>query len=226
MDEKERLNSADTEIRRHTEQDKKEQDTAVPDCSELALFLAKSYGQMLKDREQLQSVLDAGVPIYTKEMAIRDLSSVSIDYETDRVQISNISNVPLRIAELLDHGYVEKMNRKLRREMDESVKEYGYLCWKIEMVETAMRERMDQRERAIFIRIYVRGYTFSQLKKAHKKRLCNRQICEAKEAALKALADEITVRSVLGESDVFEAVYSQQFIHQYENFQNENFRRG
>ena len=85
---------------------------------------------------------------------------------------------------------------------------------------------MDQGERAIFIRIYVRGYTFSQLKKAHKKRLCNRQICEAKEAALKALADEITVRSVLGESDVFEAVYSQQFIHEYENFQNENFRRG
>ena len=53
MDEKERLNGADTEIRKHTEQDKKEQDTAVPDCSELALFLAKSYGQMLKDREQL-----------------------------------------------------------------------------------------------------------------------------------------------------------------------------
>ena len=44
MDEKERLNGADTEIRKHTEQDKKEQDTAVPDCSELALFLAKSYG--------------------------------------------------------------------------------------------------------------------------------------------------------------------------------------
>ena len=43
---------------------------------------------------------------------------------------------------------------------------------------------------------------------------------------MKALADEITVRSVLGESDVFEAVYSQQFIHEYENFQNENFRRG
>ena len=32
MDEKERLNGADTEIRKHTEQDKKEQDTAVQDC--------------------------------------------------------------------------------------------------------------------------------------------------------------------------------------------------
>ena len=226
MDELERLNSADTENRKHTEQDKKEQDTTVPDCSELALFLAKSYGQMLKDRERLQSVLDAGVPIYTKEMALRDLASVSIDYESERVQTSNISNIPLRITELLDNGYVEKMNRKLRREMDESVKEYGYLSWKIALVETAMRERMDQMERAIFIRVYAFGYTFSQLKKAYKKRLCNRQICAAKEAALKALADEITVRSILGESDVFEAVYFQQFIHEYERFQDENFRRG
>lgn len=225
MDEKERLSGVDVEIQNHAEQDHA-QNVPAPDFLVLALFLAQSYGQMLKDRERLKAVIDAGVPIYTKEMAFRDLASISIDYESERVQTSNISNVPLRITELLDNGYVEKVNRKLRREMDESVKEYGYLCWKIEMVETAMRERMDQRERAIFIRIYVRGYTFSQLKKAHKKRLCNRQICEAKEAALKALADEITVRSVLGESDVFEAVYSQQFIHEYENFQNENFRRG
>lgn len=192
MDEKERLNSADTEIRRHTEQDKKEQDTAVPDCSELALFLAKSYGQMLKDREQLQSVLDAGVPIYTKEMAIRDLSSVSIDYETDRVQISNISNVPLRIAELLDHGYVEKMNRKLRREMDESVKEYGYLCWKIALVETAMRERMDKKEQAIFERMFARGKSYRQVCKAYKKgTLHNKQVSQIKQRCLQAIANHL-----------------------------------
>ena len=192
MDEKERLNSADTEIRRHTEQDKKEQDTAVPDCSELALFLAKSYGQRLKDREQLQSVLDAGVPIYTKEMAIRDLSSVSIDYETDRVQISNISNVPLRIAELLDHGYVEKMNRKLRREMDESVKEYGYLCWKIALVETAMRERMDKKEQAIFERMFARGKSYRQVCKAYKKgTLHNKQVSQIKQRCLQAIANHL-----------------------------------
>ena len=225
MDEKERLSGVDVEIQNHAEQDHA-QNVPAPDFLVLALFLAQSYGQMLKDRERLKAVIDAGVPIYTKEMALRDLASISIDYESERVQTSNISNVPLRITELLDNGYVEKMNRKLRREMDESVKEYGYLCWKIEVVETAMRERMDKKEQGIFTRIYARGYTFSQLKKAYKKRLCNRQICAAKEAALKALADEITVRSVLGESDVFEAVYSQQFIHEYENFQNENFRRG
>ena len=225
MDEKERLSGVDAEIQEYAEQDNA-QNVPVPDFLVLALFLAQSYGQMLKDRERLKAVIYAGVPIYTKEMALRDLASISIDYESERVQTSNISNVPLRITELLDNGYVEKMNRKLRREMDESVKEYGYLNWKIEAVETAMRERMDQMERAIFIRVYARGYTFSQLKKAYKKRLCNRQICAAKEAALKALADEITVRSVLGESDVFDAVYFQQFIHEYERFQDEKFRRG
>lgn len=192
MDELERLNSADTENRKHTEQDKKEQDTTVPDCSELALFLAKSYGQMLKDRERLQSVLDAGVPIYTKEMAIRDLSSVSIDYETNRVQTSNISNVPLRIAELLDHGYVEKMNRRLRREMDDSVKEYGYLCWKIEVVETAMRERMDQRERAIFERMFARGKSYREICKAYKRgTLHNKQVSQIKQRCLQAIANHL-----------------------------------
>ena len=225
MDEKERLSGVDVEIQNHAEQDHA-QNVPAPDFLVLALFLAQSYGQMLKDRERLKAVIDAGVPIYTKEMALRDLASISIAYESERVQTSNISNVPLRITELLDNDYVEKMNRKLRREMDESVKEYGYLCWKIALVETAMRERMDQMERAIFIRVYARGYTFSQLKKAYKKRLCNRQICAVKETALKALADEIIVRSVLGESDVFEAVYFQQFVHEYERFQDGNFRRG
>ena len=225
MDEKERLSGVDVEIQNHAEQDHA-QNVPAPDFLVLALFLAQSYGQMLKDRERLKAVIDAGVPIYTKEMALRDLASISIDYESERVQTSNISNVPLRITEMLDNGYVEKVNRKLRREMDESVKEYGYLCWKIALVETAMRERMAQMERAIFIRVYARGYTFSQLKKAYKKRLCNRQICEAKEAALKVLADEITVRSVLGEADVLDAVSFQQFIHEYEMFQDENFRRG
>ena len=144
MDEKEWLSGMDAEIQNHAEQENA-QSVPVPDFPELALFLAKSYGQMLKDQERLKAVIDAGVPIYTKEMALRDLASISIDHESERVQTSNISNVPLRITELLDNGYVEKTNRKLRREMDESVKEYGYLCWKIALVETAMRERMSNK---------------------------------------------------------------------------------
>ena len=192
MDEKERLNSVDTEVQEHAEQDHEEQNTAAPDFLALALFLAKSYGQMLKERERLKAVIDAGVPIYTKEMALRDLASVSIDYESERVQTSNISNVPLRIVELLDNGYVEKVNRKLRREMDESVKEYGYLCWKIEVVETAMRERMDKKERAIFERIFTKGKSYRQVCKAYKKgTLHNNQLYILRRRCLQALADHL-----------------------------------
>ena len=192
MDEKERLNSVDTEVQEHAEQDHEEQNTAAPDFLALALFLAKSYGQMLKERERLKAVIDAGVPIYTKEMALRDLASVSIDYESERVQISNISNVPLRIVELLDNGYVEKVNRKLRREMDESVKEYGYLCWKIALVETALRERMDKKERAIFERIFTKGKSYRQVCKAYKKgTLHNNQLYILRRRCLQALADHL-----------------------------------
>lgn len=191
MDEKERLSGVDAEIQEHAEQDNA-QSVPVPDFLALALFLAQSYGQMLKDREQLKAVIDAGVPIYTKEMALRDLASISIDYESERVQTSNISNIPLRITELLDNGYVEKMNRKLRWEMDESVKEYGYLSWKIEVVETAMRERMDKKERAIFERIFTKGKSYRQVCKAYKKgTLHNNQLYILRRRCLQALADHL-----------------------------------
>lgn len=167
----------------------------IREFKELALFLARSYGQMLRDRDCLKSAIDAGIPQYTREMAIRDLSSISVNYESERVQTSNISRIPERIAELLDSGYVEKMNRRLQREMLETVNDHTYLCWKIEVVETAMRERMDKMEQAIFTRIFVRGLTFAQLKKAYRKRLHNAQICKHKEAAISAVADELALAS-------------------------------
>lgn len=215
MDEKERLSGVDAEIQNHAEQDNG-QSVPVPDFPELALFLAKSYGQMLKDQERLKAVIDAGVPIYTKEMALRDLASVSIAYESERVQTSNISNIPLRITELLDHGYVEKMNRKLRREMDESVKEYGYLCWKIEVVETAMRERMDKKERAIFERMFTKGKSYRQVCKAYKKgTLHNNQLHILRVRCLQALANHLKNLSSF-------PVYVQYMKQLQEEFQEES----
>lgn len=164
----------------------------IPDFPELALFLAKSYGQMLNDRDYLKSVIDAGVRPYTKEMAIQDLTAVSIDYESDRVQTSNISNVPERVAELLDSGYVKKMNRRLHREMAETVMDYAYICWKIEVVETAMRERMDKKERAIFERLFVRGKTYREICKAYKKgTMHNKQVVQLKRNCIQAIADHL-----------------------------------
>lgn len=129
---------------------KAEQDSGEVFFQEAALFLAETYGRMLDDRVQLKALIDAGVIPYTEEMAIRDLSAVSVGYNTERVQTSNISNIPERIAALLDSGYVEKMNRRLKQEMAETARDYAYLCWKIETVETAMRERMSKKEQDIF----------------------------------------------------------------------------
>lgn len=166
--------------------------TQEPDFPELALFLAKSYGQMLKDRDHLKRVIDAGVQPYTEEMAVADLTAISIDYESDRVQTSNISNIPQRVAELLDAGYVSKMNRRLRWEMKETVKDHAYLCWKIEIVETAMRERMDKMEQAVFTRIFVRGKTYREICKAYKKgRLQLRQVNAAKDKSIQAISDHL-----------------------------------
>ncbi len=91
---------------------KAEQDSGEVFFQEAALFRAETYGKMLDDRVQLKALIDAGVIPYTEEMAIRDLSAVSVGYDTERVQTSNISNIPERIAALLDSGYVEKMNRR------------------------------------------------------------------------------------------------------------------
>ena len=167
-------------------------DAGFTDFAGLALFLARSYGQMLRDREYLEKVIDIGVPQYTKEMAIRELSSVSVNYESERVQTSNISRIPERITELLDNGYVEKMNRRLQREMEETVQNHAYLCWKIEVVETAMRERMDEMEQAVFTRIFVRGKSYRQICKAYKKgTMHNKQVLQMKKNGIRAIAEHL-----------------------------------
>lgn len=172
--------------------DSSEQAISASDFRELALFLARSYGRLLSDRDRLKAVIDAGVQPYTEKMAIRDLSAISIDYESERVQTSNISNVPMRVTEMLDAGYVEEMNRRLRREMDETVKEYGYLCWKIEVVETAMQERMDKMERAVFERMFAKGKSYRQICKAYKKgTLHNKQVSHTKQRCIQALAEHL-----------------------------------
>ena len=133
MDEKERLSGVDAEIQNHAEQDNG-QSVPVPDFPELALFLAKSYGQMLKDQERLKAVIDAGVPIYTKEMALRDLASVSIAYESERVQTSNISNKPASIA-LNYHERMDQINQEWYEHLE---KQYLMLDEEIRFFEAAL----------------------------------------------------------------------------------------
>lgn len=159
---------------------------------EAALFLAEVYGRMLDDRERIKMAIDAGVIPYTKKMAIRDLSAVSAGCDIGRVQTGKVSNIPEQIAVLLDSGYVEKMNRRLEREMDEMVRDYTYLCWKIEIVETAVGERMDNKEKAVFERLFIEKKTYRQICAAYKKgTLHNKQVSRIKKKCLRMMADHL-----------------------------------
>ena len=161
-----------------------------------ALYLARSYGNMLKEKAYIDKIL-SGELVYTEEMAMQELSSISsASGNTDiRVQSSNISNQPERIAILLDEGYVEKRNRELLRDVGKDADGRQYLLWKIDVVETAMKERMDVLERAIFKRLFVKHMTYKQIREAyHRKTLHNFMISAAKKTALEMLEREIRLR--------------------------------
>lgn len=179
-------------------------ETGTVPFPDLALYLAETYGQMQKDLEYLKTVIDAGVPVYTEEQAIRDLTAVSVNYDSERVQTSAISNVPHRIAELLDSGYVRKMNFRYRAEFEEAVAEHTYLCWKTEIVETAMRERMNTMEQEVFERLYVRGKSYRQICRAYRKgTLHNKRISRLKNSAVRAVEEQLRNSSCFPANQIY-----------------------
>ena len=65
---------------------------------EEALYLAQHYKQFLAERDRLKALLDGDNWTYTTEMAITDLDNLTVSYDHDRVQSSNISNPVQRIT--------------------------------------------------------------------------------------------------------------------------------
>ena len=82
-----------------------------------ALFLAESYTKMLEEREWLQKRI-AGNWTYTKEMAIAELDSITVAYDNERVQSSNISNPTERIAMKLTDEYMARKQAEMNAERD------------------------------------------------------------------------------------------------------------
>lgn len=162
-----------------------------------ALFLAKSYENMLKEKEYNDKVL-SGELVYTTEMAIADLTKVTATMGSEtgvRVQTSNTSKQPERIAILLDEGYVEKRNRELYGSVINDVEGREYLAWKLSVIETAMQERMDAMERAVFKRLFLKHMTYQQIRDAyHKKTLHNFMISASRGSALEMIAKELALR--------------------------------
>ena len=163
--------------------------------SAAALLLAETYGEMLKERDNLKRMLDGS--LYTEDMAISELQSVTVNYEIERVQSSNTTNAPERIAVKLSDGYMERRRAELRHNAAELTDYLAYLEWKIGIVEVAMRERMTRLQRGIVKQYYLLHKTYRQMKESYKgARLHNQTISVEKKITLEMIAMEIKTASL------------------------------
>ena len=169
-----------------------------------AILLAESYAGLVKEQEYIDKVLSGDI-VYTEDDALEELISTTASTESDtgiRVQTSNISNTTERIGLLLASGFVEKRNHDILREVLNDTEGRLYLAWKLDIIETAKRERMDKFERGLFNRLFVKHRTYKQIREAYKgKRLYDRDISDARKSILKAIADEVELRDDGGEED-------------------------
>lgn len=133
----------------------------VPKYMAEALFLANSYTQMLKFRDALKKRL-ARSWVYTIDMAISDLDSITVSYESERVQSSNISKPTERIALKLTDEYMARKQAEMDAEKAAIVRELDYVSWKIEVSETVWKERAKGLEKSLFQLLFYQHKTYRE----------------------------------------------------------------
>ena len=136
-------------------------ETNEPKYLKEALFLAESYTKMLEEREWLEKRI-AGSWTYTKEMAIAELDSITVSYENERVQSSNISNPTERIALKLTDEYMARKQAEMDAERNACSTDLEYLNWKIGVVETVWHERAEGIQQSVFQLLYYQHRTFKE----------------------------------------------------------------
>ena len=144
-----------------------------------AMKLAEEYPVMMKDYDRMKERL-AGSWVYTKEMAIAELSSSTVSYDHVRVQNNRISNPAERIAMMLTDDYMRHKQAEYDWERERLKRELDYLDWKMRIVEVAVKERMNDFQQRVFRMIYLKGKTFKETREALEERPCNRKIVETK----------------------------------------------
>ena len=124
-------------------------------AKQIASWLAKSFSSLLKRQKRLKTLKEFGPIKYTEDMAIADLTSISVNTGSDKVQTSGISKIPEKVALLLSSGYVEKMQEKMNQEYEDLCGELEYVSWKLDIIDAAMEERMTERQRVVFRWVYL-----------------------------------------------------------------------
>ncbi len=160
-----------------------------------AMKLAADYPFLLKEHDRLIQRLD-GSWAYTKEMAIADLDSLTVSYDMERVQSSNISNPSERIAMKLTDEYMRRKQEEYNREHDRCLQECKYVDWKLDTIETAIRERMDGLQRHVFRLVFVQGLTFRETREILGEKVCNRKIVDAKKMIWQQISKELQAQAL------------------------------
>ena len=178
-----------------------------------ALFLAESYTQMLKFRDALKKRI-AGSWIYTIDMAISDLDSITVSYESERVQSSNISKPTERIALKLTDEYMARKQAEMDAEKAAIVRELEYVSWKIEVVESAVLERMDHELQDMFTLQFKGQKTYKQtediLRRKRKRKVYSDKILKQRQDIIKMLIRELLLRSGSEEDALFMEMLTQE----------------
>ena len=180
--------------------------TESPKYMAEALLLANSYTKMLEERSRLEKLL-AGSWVYTKDMAIDELDNITVSYEGERVQTSNISNPTERIALKLTDEFMAKKQVEMDAERNAVVSELEYLNWKIGVVETTARERMSEKQKDIFTLQYVGHRTYKQTEKAIRQKrrsaVYSDRIRIQKKECIEKLIQELVLCSAAGRNEEF-----------------------
>lgn len=165
-----------------------------------ALQLSESLAGWMQEQKSIGKVLRQEI-VYTEDMAIADLAGGAVSYDNERVQTSNISNLPEKITMALMNGYVEKRIRQMEYEKEELCGRYTELCYRIEIAETAKSRRMDARTRKVFEQIYEKKLPWSKIRDEYGNRLNPNQITRARDAAILAVAEELQLRAYMKEQE-------------------------
>ena len=166
-------------------------DHAKIDFPAAALYLATTYKNLLTEKRNIEGMLD-GHTVFTEDMAIEELMSMTASSEGVHVQTSSLSDQTARIAEKLAAGYVEKRRRQLQREAEAMASELDYINWKISIVEAAMENRMTKNDAVFFRMMFVKGRTYREIRNAYKRgNIYDHDVKKRKDQVLQAVADQI-----------------------------------
>ena len=167
----------------------------------IASWLAESFSSLLKRQKRLKTLKEFGPIKYTEDMAIADLTSISVNTGSDKVQTSGISKAPERVALLLSSGYVEKMQEKMNQEYEDLCEELEYVSWQLDIIDAAMEERMTERQRVVFRWVYLEKMSLRYIHDNLMPRCSLGTIKAEQDHAVQCLVEEVKTRKAVADEE-------------------------